>query len=130
MATLTLPVLHDTLTTEWGACPPGCHACVDACADHRAVPRIATLDLPLVSFHGAVVCGQCGEPACRDACPTGAITREETGVVRLDEGRCVGCGACAVACVWGGITYDVAAGRASGSARAASASSASASPSS
>ena len=112
MATLTLPVLHDTLTAEWGACPPGCHACVDACADHRAVPRIATLDLPLVSFHGAVVCGQCGEPACRDACPTGAITREETGVVRLDEGRCVGCGACAVACAWGGITLDPQSGRA------------------
>ncbi len=112
MATVTLPVLRDTLAIDFGACPAGCHACAEACARARAVARITALDLPEVSFHGAVTCGQCGEPACRDACPTGAIVKDDAGVVHLDETRCVGCGACAVACVWGGITYDVAAGRA------------------
>ena len=112
MATAAPPVLRDTLAIDFGACPPGCRACAEACAGARGVPRITALDLPAVSFHGAVTCGQCGEPACRDACPTGAIVKDETGVAHLDEARCVGCGACAVACVWGGITYDVAAGRA------------------
>ena len=112
MATAAPPVLRDTLAIDFGACPPGCRACAEACAGARGVPRITALDLPAVSFHGAVTCGQCGEPACRDACPTGAIVKDEAGVAHLDEGRCVGCGACAVACVWGGITYDVAAGRA------------------
>jgi len=106
------PVLRDTLTIDFGACPPGCRACEAACARARTVPRVTALDLPAVGFHGAVVCGQCGEPACRDACPTGAIVKGEDGVVRLDEARCVGCGACAIACVWGGVTYDVEAGRA------------------
>ena len=112
MATQALPILRDTLAIDFGACPPGCRACAEACARARSATRITALDLPEVSFHGAVTCGQCGEPACRDACPTGAIVKDEAGVVHLDEARCVGCGACAVACVWGGITYDVAAGRA------------------
>ncbi len=106
------PALRDTLAIGWGACPPGCRACVEACTRERGPARITALDLPEVSFHGAATCGQCGEPACRDACPAGAILREESGVVRLDEARCVGCGACAVACAWGGITLDLATGRA------------------
>ena len=112
MATLALPVLRDTLAIDFGACPPGCRACAEACAGARTVERITALDLPEVAFHGAVTCGQCGEPACRDACPTGAIAKDEGGVVRLSEARCVGCGACAIACVWGGITYDLGRGRA------------------
>jgi len=77
MATVTLPVLRDTLAIDFGACPAGCHACAEACARARAVARITALDLPGVSFHGAVTCGQCGEPACRDACPTGAIVKDD-----------------------------------------------------
>lgn len=106
------PVLRDTLAIGFGACPAGCRACAEACARARTIPRITALDLPEVSFHGAVTCGQCGEPACRDACPTGALVKDDAGIVHLDEERCVGCGACAVACVWGGITFDLARGRA------------------
>ncbi len=113
MAVMAPPALRDTLCIEWGACPPGCSDCVEACARARGAPRITALHLAEVSFHGALACGQCGEPACRDACPTGAIMREESGVVRLDQERCVGCGACAVACAWGGITLEPATGRAS-----------------
>ncbi|GAA3567453.1 hypothetical protein GCM10022222_59260 [Amycolatopsis ultiminotia] len=36
------------------------------------------------------------EPGLDELCPTGAI-REEHGRVRLDQGRCIGCGACVTA---------------------------------
>lgn len=106
------PVVRDTLAIDFGACPPGCRECVKACEHERSIARINALDLPDAPFHGAITCLQCSEPACRDACPTGAIVQDEKGVTRLDSGRCVGCGACAIACEWGGISFDFAAGRA------------------
>jgi carbon-monoxide dehydrogenase iron sulfur subunit len=45
-----------------------------------------------------LTCIHCDDPPCAAACPSGAIERRESGEVILDEGRCVGCGACAVAC--------------------------------
>jgi len=42
------------------------------------------------------VCNQCGE--CIDHCPTLAIKRDNSGVVRLDENKCVGCLMCAGFC--------------------------------
>jgi Ni,Fe-hydrogenase III small subunit len=35
-----------------------------------------------------------GEPSLADLCPTGAISVDEHGAVRLDQGRCILCGEC------------------------------------
>ncbi len=44
-------------------------------------------------------CRQCDEPECVFACKSGALTRDaETGVVRCDEERCVGCWMCVMVC--------------------------------
>lgn len=41
----------------------------------------------------------CDNPACVDACPTGATWKDgETGIVMQDGEACIGCGACARAC--------------------------------
>jgi carbon-monoxide dehydrogenase iron sulfur subunit len=45
-----------------------------------------------------LVCVHCEDPACAAVCPAGAIEKLASGEVVLSEGRCVGCGACAVAC--------------------------------
>jgi carbon-monoxide dehydrogenase iron sulfur subunit len=45
-----------------------------------------------------LLCVHCDDPPCAAVCPAGAIEKKETGEVILFEGRCVGCGACAVAC--------------------------------
>jgi carbon-monoxide dehydrogenase iron sulfur subunit len=45
-----------------------------------------------------LVCVHCDDPACAAVCPAGAIEKHASGEVVLSESRCVGCGACAVAC--------------------------------
>jgi len=46
MAVGESPVLRDTLTIDFGACPPGCRACEAACARARTVPRVTAQQLP------------------------------------------------------------------------------------
>lgn len=53
------------------------------------------------------VCLQCQNPICAKVCPVEAIVRdEETGVVRINEDECTGCGECAPACIQGVIVMD------------------------
>lgn len=65
-----------------------------------------------VTFHERVVephglvweigrksCVHCAAAPCAEVCPTGALVRdEETGLVSVNEGRCVGCHLCALGC--------------------------------
>jgi len=50
-------------------------------------------------FYLPRLCNHCSEPACVDACPSGALfKREEDGLVLRDEGSCLGNQKCAQAC--------------------------------
>lgn len=97
----------------------GCKSCEAACkAEHglgaeerrnrvlwfsstgEGVPR--TDFLPLM-------CQQCSRPACLRACPVApaAITKDPvTGLVRINESSCVGCGECVKACPYGAMGFD------------------------
>jgi tetrathionate reductase subunit B len=57
-------------------------------------------------------CMQCENPPCTWVCPVSATFRTEDGVVFVDEGRCIGCGYCIVACPYG-ARYIVPAGESS-----------------
>jgi len=43
-------------------------------------------------------CFHCGEPACVKVCPSGALTKTETGIIAVDADKCIGCGYCHNAC--------------------------------
>ncbi len=89
-----------------------CHACEIACKSaHEAelgVKRRRVLNYWQGEFPGAVnrnlavSCMHCAQPACLDACSTGAITkRAEDGIVVVDADACTGCRQCEDACPYG-----------------------------
>ena len=51
-----------------------------------------------------VACQHCENPACVKACPVGATYKDpETGVVRQDYDKCIGCRMCIAACPYTGV---------------------------
>jgi anaerobic dimethyl sulfoxide reductase subunit B (iron-sulfur subunit) len=49
-------------------------------------------------YHLSLACNHCSSPICVHVCPTGAMHKEDNGLVRVDSGVCVGCGYCELAC--------------------------------
>lgn len=46
-------------------------------------------------------CRHCDEPACVEACMSGALAKGEDGLVTCDEDICVGCFMCVMSCPYG-----------------------------
>ena len=52
----------------------------------------------------ALNCRHCDNPKCVEACITGAMSKDEkTGIVSVDEGKCIGCMTCLSVCPFGCI---------------------------
>lgn len=99
----------------------GCHTCAVACRIENNLPqqtwwnRICTdggaeLDTPAGQFPNTslsyvpIACQHCENPACTKVCPVGATYKdEETGAVRQDYDRCIGCRMCMAACPYTGV---------------------------
>jgi len=83
-----------------------CRSCAAACHYSHA-------DMPAVHFARAgwamlpIICRQCKDAPCVDACPAEAMVRDEQGVVRRRMFRCTGCGSCATACPFGAISAEL-----------------------
>ncbi len=83
----------------------GCRYCEIACSFYH----FRRLDLKRAHLHisfnedrfefEASVCQHCEEPLCLAACPSDAITKDqETGWVRINPVRCIGCRTCTFIC--------------------------------
>lgn len=71
----------------------------------KPLPRVRIEEKKPVSF--SIRCHHCDEPACVLACLTGALTKDkETGIVSVDEEKCMGCWTCVMACPYGAIKQD------------------------
>ena len=96
----------------------GCETCVHACkqtyglgrdrawrwkqkVDDLSSTRFTTIISRPGNHHVRQQCRHCIEPACVSACLVGALQKTDIGSVIYDEGRCMGCRYCMVACPYG-----------------------------
>jgi Fe-S-cluster-containing dehydrogenase component len=83
-----------------------CGSCAAACS-------VSHGNMPAIDFASAgwallpVVCRQCLDPACVEACPVEAMVRDDDGVVRRRLMQCIGCGSCARACPFGVLGIEM-----------------------
>lgn len=96
----------------------GCLTCTLACAAAHSLSQtiLGALTekvpsrihvLPVKGKAIPLMCRHCEEPACVDACMTGAMQKDpNTGIVTNEgnEQTCVGCWMCIMACPYGAIT--------------------------
>jgi len=92
----------------------GCRTCELACSFYHEKafnPKKSRIRIarkgPGISISYPIVCVQCPEAPCIEACPTKAIVREDgTGTVMIHEDMCIGCGACVPSCPYDAICMD------------------------
>ena len=92
----------------------GCFTCMFICAgvNHRnhslskSAIKVKTKS-GMQSNFVAVVCLACtGEPACYQACPSGALEIRDGGGVIFNQDKCIGCRKCEGACIVGAVNFD------------------------
>lgn len=95
----------------------GCRTCEMACKDYHDLSTEAafrrvfdyeggefvenadgTVTATTYAYHLSEACNHCESPKCFAACPTGAIEKDEDGIVYIKEDVCTGTGACVDAC--------------------------------
>lgn len=90
-----------------------CRACELVCSfTHEGVfaPMLSRIRVVRFVDRGVnvpVVCVNCSQPACVEACPTNAAHIDRSiPVVRIDEEDCTGCGECIQACPFGAADFN------------------------
>ncbi|MDO5044625.1 MAG: 4Fe-4S binding protein [Coriobacteriia bacterium] len=104
----------------------GCRTCEIACRDYKNLSedivyrRVydyeggswttnedGTVSSDAFVYHLSLACNHCDAPACAHVCPTGAMHKDpNTGIVSVDEHKCIGCGYCHMACPYNAPTVD------------------------
>ncbi len=93
----------------------GCYACQISCKAEHGLPPDVFWARVIISESGTypavtkqilpVLCNHCQEAPCLKACPTGATSRREDGIVSVDYDKCMGCRYCLIACPYQHRTY-------------------------
>lgn len=100
---------HYTMVIRQNRCID-CERCMDACTKTNHVPsygfRTIIMEQERELAQGEterlflpLLCNHCNRPPCVRVCPTTATYKDkETGIVMMDQKRCIGCKTCMAAC--------------------------------
>lgn len=86
----------------------GCHACEVACKQEHGLgvgPRLVRVIEQAPAFI-PIYCHHCADAPCAESCPVDAITRNQQGIVLIDNEECIGCRECVEACPFGAMQFD------------------------
>ncbi|MDD5020983.1 MAG: 4Fe-4S dicluster domain-containing protein [Endomicrobiaceae bacterium] len=61
---------------------------------------------PKTKTYFALQCRHCADPKCVKACISGAMHKDENGIVKNIKEKCVGCLSCVLVCPFGAIKKD------------------------
>lgn len=67
----------------------------------RQITKVYVEEQIPLSF--AVQCRHCSDAPCVEACLTGAMYKDKSGIVLVDENKCIGCNTCIMVCPFGAI---------------------------
>ncbi|MBW2366883.1 MAG: 4Fe-4S dicluster domain-containing protein [Deltaproteobacteria bacterium] len=104
--------MRKVLVVNYEKCT-GCRTCEIACSfSHKKVFNPTKASVHVIKWeeeakYVPMVCRQCKNPPCEEACPVEAIARDpETGAMLIDDELCTGCRICMEECPYGAITVD------------------------
>lgn len=97
--------MEGTLVIDLDVCR-SCPTCEVACSYFHHPRNEGVLALRELAAR-AYLCRRCEEPACVAACGHDALSRDDDGIVRRSDMRCVGCQSCVIACFQGTLTPDL-----------------------
>lgn len=99
----------------------GCRTCEMACKDYKDLPQTMAFRkvydyeggtwtpgegglfaTDAYAYHVSLACNHCDQPKCVANCPQGAIEKDgKTGLVAINDEKCIGAGTCVEACPYG-----------------------------
>ncbi|MBE0478173.1 4Fe-4S dicluster domain-containing protein [Candidatus Aerophobetes bacterium] len=85
-----------------------CRMCEIVCSlsrEGKVNPHLSRIKVYSFSSHTdvPVVCRQCADAPCKEACDYDAISRRSDNAVVVSSERCTGCGLCVDACPFGAV---------------------------
>jgi len=95
-----------------------CRACVARpCEVNCPKKAINVTDRAFIQQENCIKCGLCAGNCpygainkapvpCEDACPVGAISKDENGFEHIDTGKCISCGKCILSCPFGAVVHN------------------------
>lgn len=101
----------------------GCQTCVISCKINHQIPeevywnKVETIGseimyAPTGKYPNTTLafqprlCNHCEDPACVKNCPTGAMHKDENGIVSVDQKVCIGCNYCEWVCPYDAPKLD------------------------